>query len=263
VVLVQNLFGALEVEIVVAPLVPGKLRKGLQVGSDDLILHRFTVHPAESIELSINFLASLFGKLETGQQLLQLGKPCVAVIHLTELILNGLQLLAENHLSLAVPQLLLYFRLDVLLRIQNADLTLQMKQYLPKPLFDRQRFEQGLSILMRYLQISGDQIGQTARVFRTLDDLFDDFFRESCLRPQLCCSFSDLSQERYKGVVGQVRWRHLFGLTHDGLQIAFRALADSQGNASIFALQQELHASGHSLQLPNTGHGPNGMQTLG
>ena len=48
-----------------------------------------------------------------------------------KLLLNRLHLLAQDHFTLPITKLLLNLRLDILLRVQNADLPLHMQENLP------------------------------------------------------------------------------------------------------------------------------------
>ena len=60
-----------------------------------------------------------------------------ALVVLAQLLLDRLELLAQEHLALPLAQLLLDLRLDVLLRLEHADLALHVDQHAAEPLLDQ------------------------------------------------------------------------------------------------------------------------------
>ena len=60
-IFLENRFGALQIELVVRPLVPGQLCDPLEVGADHLRFHRFATGALESAELALDFLTRFFG----------------------------------------------------------------------------------------------------------------------------------------------------------------------------------------------------------
>ena len=68
VVLVEHLRGVVEVEVVVGPGVPGQLGDPLQVGPDDLGLHRLAAGPLQPAQLA----------LDLGPGLARAGRACRA-----------------------------------------------------------------------------------------------------------------------------------------------------------------------------------------
>ena len=108
-------------------------------------LHRLPADPGEPVELAVHFLPGLgrqVERLELLPQLLQI----VPLVALAQLALDGLELLAEEHLPLPLAQLLLDLGLDVLLGIEHADLALHVHQHPAEPLLDAERLEQRLPL---------------------------------------------------------------------------------------------------------------------
>ena len=112
----------LEVEVVVRARVPGQLGDPFEVGADDLRLHRLAARALEPAELALDLGARLLGELELGELLAELGQLSRLLVVVAELLLDRLDLLAEVHLALALAQLLLHLRLDLVLRLEHADL---------------------------------------------------------------------------------------------------------------------------------------------
>src|SRR5438094_112128 len=83
---------------------------------------------ARAIDLAIHFLARGFGELQRREALPQLLDFC-RFVFLAQLLANRLHLLAQEQLPLPLTQLLLHLRLDLLLGVEHADLTLDVHQH--------------------------------------------------------------------------------------------------------------------------------------
>ena len=118
-VLLEHLLGLLEVEVLLAARAPRQLGDGLQVGADHLVLHRLAGDARQAAELAVDLLARLLGQLEGVELLLQLLE-LAGVVAAAELLLDGLHLLAQEHLALAVAELALDLVLDLLLRVDDV-----------------------------------------------------------------------------------------------------------------------------------------------
>ena len=143
VVFVEHLARVVEIELIVGAGVPGELGDPLEVGADDLGLHRFPPGPLQPSQLALDLDARLTGQLELVQLVAQLAD-LAALVVLTQLLLDGPHLLAEEHLALPFAELFLDLRLDLVLRRQHADLLLDVDQDPAQPFLDAQRLEQGL-----------------------------------------------------------------------------------------------------------------------
>ena len=107
VILLEDFSGALEVERLLGPLVPRQLGHGLQIRPDDLRFHRIPVCALEARQLAIHFLAGRLRQLDRLKPLTQLLN-LRRFAFLAELLADGLQLLPQQHLALALAQLLLH-----------------------------------------------------------------------------------------------------------------------------------------------------------
>ena len=86
-----------------------------------------------------------------------------ALIVVAELLLDRLHLLAQVHLALALAQLFLDLRLDLFLRLEHADLPLDVHEHAAQPLLDAQRLEQPLLLGDGQLDVAGDEVGEACR----------------------------------------------------------------------------------------------------
>src|SRR5204863_510634 len=121
VIVLQDLRGALQVERLLRPLVPGQLGHGLEVRTDHLRFHGIAIRPLQPLQLALDLLLGGLGKVQRPEALPQL----VHLDHLVlfpELLADRLQLLSQEHLPLTLAQLLLHLRLDLLLRVQHISL---------------------------------------------------------------------------------------------------------------------------------------------
>ena len=92
--------------------------------------------------------------------------------------------------------------------------------------------------------------------------LLHDLVRQAGLLAQLGRAGPSFTMEPdERGILGIER-QHLFGLAHDGLEIAV-PLAVVDGDAPPLSIEQQLHAGEPALQLANAGDGSDGVERLG
>jgi len=165
VVLVENLSGALEVEVILALGLPGQGDDPLEVGADDAVLGGGARQALEPSQLAIGGLACLLGQvggLDALAQLLHLG---LVGVRLAQLLLNRLQLLAQDELALALVELRLNLRLDLRLQLAHVDLAGEDARERAQALGDTGLLEQLLALGHgQPVQIGGDEVGEHARV---------------------------------------------------------------------------------------------------
>ena len=195
VVLLEDLRGLLQIERLFGALVPRQLGDGLEVGADDLRLHRFPSGALQPPKLAIDLFASRFRQLQRIEALFEV-VGFRRLFLLAQLLANRLHLLAEQHLTLAFAQLFLDLRFDVFLRIDDGDLPLHVHEHAAQPVLDRERFQQLLTLQRLDVQMAGDQIGEGAGVADTLQHLLHDFRRESRLLAELRGALADLAMQR-------------------------------------------------------------------
>ena len=82
-------------------------------------------------------------------------------VALAELLLDRLQLLAQEVLALALLHLGLHLRLDLRAELEHLELAAQDRRDLPQPLLDVDRLEQLLALLgLDRAQRRGDEVGR-------------------------------------------------------------------------------------------------------
>ena len=113
---------AREVEQVRRLLAPRQRDEPVEIGPRDRVLGGRGRHLAEPVELSQRFLLRLLGHLRRLDLLAELIELPGAVVGLAELLLDGLQLLAQVVLALALAHLGLHLRLDLRAQLEDLDL---------------------------------------------------------------------------------------------------------------------------------------------
>ena len=185
----------------------------------------------------------------------------LAVVALAELLLDRLHLLAQQHLALAVAQLLAHSRLDVLLGVEHRELALDVHQHPPQALLDGERLEQRLAFGGGNLDVRGDQVGEAAGLGRVRDHLRATLLRQSGLLRQLERALAGLAHQRHEGGVARIG-RRLLGRRQGGrLEIAV-PLLDSYRDAAALALEHELQPGEGALHLSDAGDGADGVEPL-
>ena len=224
VVLFQHLVGARRIEQVLRARVPRQLGDPLQEGADDLRLHRFLGCPLQAVELALDLLLRGFGEVQLLQLLAQ-PRDVVILVPVAELAADGLELLAQVHLALPLPDLLLHLRLDVLLRVGDGDLALHLHQDAPEPVLHGQRLQQGLPLRRLQVEVPCHEVGEASGVADRREDLLDHLLRQAALLRQLRGALARFLVQRLEGRVERVERRQIGILAQDGLEVSL-VLAD-------------------------------------
>ena len=167
VVLVQDLLGLVEVEVVIGLNAPGQADEPVHVGADDALLGGCARDPTEPIDLLERLLLDLVGHGRLLDLLAQLGGLGDRRIVLAELLLDRLHLLAQDVLALGLVHLGLDLGLDSALQLEDLDLLGEERRCQPQPVRDVDRLEQLLALLGRHLRAVGGHVGQQP----TVDDV--------------------------------------------------------------------------------------------
>ena len=163
---VEDLAGPAQVEPVAAGLAPGQDRQPVEIGADDRVFRRAGVHPGEPLELALGLAQHLLRRIGLLDPLPQLGDLGVLAFALAQLVLDRLELLAEEMVALGLGQLAADLLLDLGRKLEDRELT---RQVLPQPLQpgpDVDLAQQALLLLDRERQARGQQVRQPARLAR-------------------------------------------------------------------------------------------------
>ncbi len=261
VILLEDLHGPLQVERLLDPLVPRQFRHRLEISADYLGLHRVAVGPLQPGELAVDFLARGLGELERREPLPQL-LYLSPFLSFAELFLDRLHLLAEEHLTLALAQLLLDLGLDVLLCIEHADLPLDMNEDTPQALLYGQRLQQPLTLRRLNLEVSGHEVSEPAGVGHLFEHLADDVIGEPRFLAQFRGTLARLTVQADERRICGVQGRHVVDFMDDGLEVA-TVIGIVQCGSPTFAVQQQLHATEAALDLADLGDCPRRVQHFG
>ena len=129
----EYVLGVLQVAVDLGPLLPGRAQQPVDVVANDRRLGRHRRHQLELVELGLGLFASLLGHAGGLDLALELGDLVVAVVDLSELLLNGLHLLIQVVLALALLHLLLDAAADALFDLQHVDLALDQPEHVLEP----------------------------------------------------------------------------------------------------------------------------------
>ena len=164
VVLVQDLRGLLEVEVVVGGDVPRQADQPVDVGPDDADLRRGRRDPAHAVDLLDRPGLDLLGHARLLDLLAQLVDLGLLRVVLAQLALDGLELLAQDVLALGLVHLGLDLGLDLALQLEDLDLAAEEARDELQPLGDVDRLEQLLALLGGHVRAVGDHVGEQARL---------------------------------------------------------------------------------------------------
>jgi hypothetical protein len=166
-VLVQDLLGLEQVDLVFRARAPRQLGHQLEVCPQHLVLGRLRVRPLQTPQLPLHLGAGFIIQLQFLDPLAQLLQ-FARLILVPKLALDRLHLLAQHDLPLLLAQLLLHLLLDLLLRLQTDQVALHAHEHAPHPLRHRHQLQQTLLLLRRHLQVERHHVGERAGVFHAL-----------------------------------------------------------------------------------------------
>ena len=176
--------------------------------------------------------------------------------------MDGLQLLAEEHLPLPLAQLLLHLAANLLLCLEDADLPLEVHEELSKPVLHRESLEKLLLLLGLELGVERDEVRQLARLGDPAEQVIHDLLRDSAKTAQLGRSLANLLVERGERRLIGIERRHVVHAPADDLHVPVldRVL---ERRTSDLALDHHLNAAGHPLHLSDPRDRADAVQGVG
>ena len=155
---------SLEIEVVLRRLVPRQREDPLEVRADDAVLRGGRRQLLEARELALRGLLRVFGQVERFEPLAQLVDLGLLGVAFAQLLLDRLQLLAEEELALALLHLGLDLRLDLCPQFQNLELAVQDLRDCAQALLDVHELEQALLLLRLDAHRRRDEVAERARI---------------------------------------------------------------------------------------------------
>ena len=153
-----------EVEVVLRLLVPGQAEDPLDIGADDAVLGRCRRELLEPGQLTVDSLTGLFGELDLVRAVAELLDLGLLGIGLAELLLDRLQLLAQEVLALRGLHLGDDLVLDLRPELGDLELAVEDHEHRAESLLDVLLLEQLLLLLGLQAQRRRDEVTEGARV---------------------------------------------------------------------------------------------------
>ena len=216
-ILVKDLLGVGEIDLLFGPLVPRELRDPLEERPDHLVLGRLRARALQSSEFAIDLGPLLLGEVEFGDTVAHL-LDVVSLLLFAELLLDRLELLSQEHLTLPFTEFGLDLRLDILLSVDPGELTLDRKQARTHPLLVVEQFKQFLLVGRLQLQVERNQIRKRTRLVHALDQLVQRLGRNSSTRAELSSPIPQLLIQSLEGRVLVVLGLQRIHIEEDGVQ---------------------------------------------
>ena len=163
VVLIEDLAGFGDVDVLAASILPRQFRKPLEVGAQHRALGAALAHALQALELLDRVLVDVLGHAGGLDRLLQLLELGGGVVALAELLLDLAHLLAQHVLALALVELLLGLVADLLGDAQHADALAQELEHLVEAPLQVEGLEQVLLVLVLHVEQVGHHVGEQRR----------------------------------------------------------------------------------------------------
>ena len=168
-ILVEDLGGGLDVEGVLGLLAPGQLHQPFEIGADRRRFRRVRVHLLKTLELFFGLLENLLGHLGVFDVLPELGHFLGPLVQFAQLLLDRLQLFAEEVLALGFVHLALGFGLDFLLHREDFDLRAQQFAGAAQPGDGIEDLQHILGGVHLEPQVRDGHVGKPAGILEVLD----------------------------------------------------------------------------------------------
>ena len=153
-----------EVEVVLGRLVPRQRGDPLEVGADDAVLGGLRRQRLQALELAVDLAADVLGQRDGVELLAQLVGLGGRLVELAELAADGVELLAQDELALALVDLRLDLVLDLRADRDDLELAREDVDQAPQAQGDVDLLEQPLLLLALQAQRAGDEVAERARV---------------------------------------------------------------------------------------------------
>ncbi len=261
-VLVEDLLRQTEVDLLVGALVPGKLRHPLQERPNDLVFRRLRAGSLEALQLPLDLHRLLLVQLQPFDPLSEL-LDVVAFVLVTELTLDLLELLTEQHLPLALSQLFLHPSLDVLLGIEPGKLPLDRNEGGTHPLLVTEHLQKLLLVFRGKLEVERHEVRKGPGLIDALDQLVQRLGGDPTPRSELRSALAELLVQRLEGGVGRVGRLHAVHLQEHGPQHLLTVGVIAEHLGSALTLHQELDATTHAMGLDDPDDSPDLVENLG
>ena len=169
-VLIQHGLGLLEVKVVLGLDAPGQLGHPLQVGPGHRGLAGIRMHAFQLLQVALDLDQRLLGHLHLRQLVPERRDLLGQFGALAQFLLDGLELLAEVVLPLALVHLPAGLHGDLLLDLQQLDLPLEQLVHALEPQARIGNLQHLLGLLELEVQVGGHQVGQAAGVVEVARD---------------------------------------------------------------------------------------------
>ena len=169
VIAVELVAGVLDVEVVVRPLRPGQIRDPLQPRPRHRLLRRLLGQLLQPRQLLVDLSAHVFRQLQRGDLLAQL--VAVGAGAFAQLVLDGLQLLAQDVLALRLGDLLLHGAFDVVRGLQHLAPAGEQGDHQSQALDRVDRIQHLLLVGGVGGHVVGKQIRESSRIFDGVERL--------------------------------------------------------------------------------------------
>ena len=166
VILVENLAGLANIDLRARALGPGQHCQPLDVVAREAVVGGHGRHAREPRQLLQRLLLYLLGHARGFDLLAQVFHVALALVLLAQLLLDGLELLAQVVVALRLLHLVLHLGLDLGAQLLHLDLLGQQLVQLLQPVHDAGRFQQLLLVVRgQKRQRRGHKIDQPGRLF--------------------------------------------------------------------------------------------------
>jgi len=162
-VFVEDALGIHQVVLDLGLLAPGQRGEHIDVVTHHRRFGRHGRHQLEFFQLTLGLLACLGGHLGGLDLFLDLIDVC-AILALSEFLLNGLDLLVQIEVALALFHLALHTAPDALVHVQYVNLALQLLKEVFQTQLHIRQIEHTLLVFQLQRQMCRNGVGQTARI---------------------------------------------------------------------------------------------------
>ena len=259
VVLVQNLLGHVDVDLRSRALGPGQDGQPLDVVARERVVGGHGRHAREARELFHGLFLHVLGHPRLIDLLAQLLDLALALVLLAQLLLDGLELLAQVVVALRLLHLVLHLGLDLGAQLLHLDLLGQKLVQLLQPVHDAGRFQQLLLVVGgQEGQRRSHKIHQPGRLLDVRGDGPQFVGERRRLGDDLLELLDDVAHQGFKARRG--RRRHVLQRLHLGHHKGLGLGIAHQAHAAYALGKDKTALVGHAHNFVHGGQGSHGVQ---
>jgi len=258
---VEDRARGLDFQLLLGALVPGQLEQQIEVGAHHGIFARALGHARQALEFPPGLLVRLLRQLRLLERCLELAHFLGAALIFAQFLADGLHLLAQHRLALALVHALLRLLIDLLRELQDLDAVIEERLHRIQAGLQVDGFQHLLFLRAFEIHVAGDRIREQPRRRDRVHGIDEIVGRLLMHAQRLEGRLAQVGHARIDLLVAFLRLRFVDGLdARDGVFMAAEEAAHAEARTPLTD-EMVLLVVAHDV-AQDMGHGPHGAQLV-